>query len=82
MGIKIKSFKDRVYKGGLTMHLSKMWAQLTCKIPPDVDATVETRDHEIVMRLSKGNVRLQLGMFKTEEDMARERVAILEHKFI
>lgn len=59
-------------------HLSTMWAQLTRKIPADSDTTTEARDREIVMRLSKGNVRLQLGLYKTEEDIAQEKTAVLK----
>ncbi len=50
-------------------------------IPADVDETAKAREHEIVMRLSKGNVRLQYGMYATEQEVARRKANILGYKF-
>lgn len=62
--------------------LSNLLGSLTNKIPADVDPTVESRERDIVMRLSKGNVRLQFGMYETEEDVARRKAIVLKHNFI
>ncbi|MFZ3028429.1 hypothetical protein [Rhodoferax sp.] len=62
--------------------ISKLFAQFTKVIPQDVDSSVNSRERDVVMRLSKGNVRLQFGMYETEQDLARKKASILEHKFI
>lgn len=61
---------------------SNVICQLTKRIPADADPSIESRERDIVMRLSKGNVRLQFGMYETEEDVAKKKASVLEHNFI
>jgi hypothetical protein len=66
-----------------TMNIFRnLLGQVTQKIPADVDLTSDSRARDIVMRLSKGNVRLQFGMYETEDDIAKRKASILEHSFI
>lgn len=62
--------------------LSKLMGRFTNKIITDIDTSSASRERNIVMRLSTGNVRLQFGMYKTEEDVARDKANILKHNFI
>jgi len=61
---------------------SNLLDKFTNKIPADIDSTADSRERDIVMRLSKGNVRLQFGMYETEEDVARKKASVLKHNFI
>lgn len=61
---------------------SRLLVKLTSEIPKDTDCTAGSRERNIVMRLSKGNVRLQQGMYETEVDVAHRKARILEHNFI
>lgn len=60
---------------------SNLICQFTKRIPADADPSIESRERDIVMRLSKGNVRLQYGMYATEKDVARKKALVLEHTF-
>lgn len=60
----------------------KLLGRSSNKTLTDIDTSSVSRERDIVMRLSTGNVRLQFGMYKTEADVAHDKAKILKHNFI